>query len=46
MVLLDRSLHEITQLTAPNDQALTAEQKALLEQQILQSSAGVSRLVT
>lgn len=46
MVLVDRSLHEITRLTAPNDQALTAEQQALLKQQILQSPAGVLRLGT
>ncbi|WP_343551361.1 cellulose biosynthesis regulator diguanylate cyclase DgcQ [Pantoea sp.] len=46
LLLVDRSLQEVTRLHAPNDKPLTDEQEARLKQRILQQPAGVLRLGT
>lgn len=46
LLMVDRSLNEITRLHAPDDETLTSEQQARLEAQIREQPAGVMRLGT
>ncbi len=46
LLMVDRSLNEITRLHAPNDEPLTPEQQERLESQIRQLPGGVMRLGT
>lgn len=46
LLIVDRSLKEITRLHAPNDEPLTPEQQARLESRIRQLPGGVMRLDT
>ncbi|AIR85882.1 cellulose biosynthesis regulator diguanylate cyclase DgcQ [Pantoea rwandensis] len=46
LLIVDRSLKEITRLHAPNDEPLTPEQQARLESRIRQLPGGVMRLGT
>ena len=46
LLMVGRSLNEITRLHAPNDETLTPGQKARLEAQIREQPAGVMRLGT
>ncbi|MBK0094698.1 cellulose biosynthesis regulator YedQ [Erwinia sp. S63] len=46
LLMVDRSLNEITRLHAPDDETLTPEQQARLEAQIREQPAGVMRLGT